>query len=403
MRSCILAFLVLLGPASAAAAPPRALFDNTRAETAGNADWIIDTDQPLPIPDQSTVGPATPRTYWLGAISSYGIDLVKRGYQVATLTPAYGITYGNLANDYDLSKFDVFIVDEPNTRFTSAESTAVYQYVANGGGLIAISDHDVSDRNGDGWDSPHIWNALGIGSSWGIRCAVSPDAVSLANFTQDSGNQTNDTSDPVIYGPEGVADSLSFHNGTSFFIDPAVNPTVRGLFWKQGVAQTSTSQIMAARLQYGAGRIVFIGDSSPVDDGSAQPGNSSIFDGWGEAAGRDSILLLNATRWATRTPAPTAVSPASPGTRFDRAAPNPARGTQELRFTLAAAGEARLEIVDVTGRRVWSSGRAWRAAGEQRFTWDGRDLAGRPVADGLYFARWITPGGERRLRLARLR
>ena len=37
------------------AAPPRALFDNTHAETAGNADWIIDTDQPEPIPAQSTV------------------------------------------------------------------------------------------------------------------------------------------------------------------------------------------------------------------------------------------------------------------------------------------------------------------------------------------------------------
>src|SRR5437867_3912187 len=109
VRSVLLA-LALFAPPASAAAPPKALFDNTHAETAGNADWQIDTDQPLPVPDQSTVTPATDRTYWLGAISSWAIDLVKRGYSVATLTTAYGISYGNAANPYDLSGYDVFIV-----------------------------------------------------------------------------------------------------------------------------------------------------------------------------------------------------------------------------------------------------------------------------------------------------
>ena len=50
MRLAILALLLSLTAAAAAfAAPPRALFDNTHAETAGNADWIIDTDQPEPL------------------------------------------------------------------------------------------------------------------------------------------------------------------------------------------------------------------------------------------------------------------------------------------------------------------------------------------------------------------
>ena len=62
---------------------------------------IIDTDMPLPLPDQSTVGPATPRTYWLGAISSWGIDLVKRGYTVATLASPNAITYGDATKTYD--------------------------------------------------------------------------------------------------------------------------------------------------------------------------------------------------------------------------------------------------------------------------------------------------------------
>ena len=96
------ALIAILSAAPASAALKRALFDVTHAETAGNADWQIDTDQPLPLPDQSTVTQATPRTYWLGAISSWAIDLVKRGYQVTTLTSAYGITYGNAGNPYDL-------------------------------------------------------------------------------------------------------------------------------------------------------------------------------------------------------------------------------------------------------------------------------------------------------------
>jgi hypothetical protein len=66
---------------------------------------------------------------------------------------------------------------------------------------------------------------------------------------------------------------------------------------------------MAAHSTYGSGRIFFVGDSSPCDDGSAASGNSNIYDGWAEAAGSDSLLIMNGTMWATRvagdTQAPT--------------------------------------------------------------------------------------------------
>ena len=98
------------------------------------------------------------------------MDLVKRGYTVATLTSTYGITYENAGNPYDLSNYDVFIVDEPNILFTSAEATAIFNYVRDGGGLVAISDHGQSDRNNDGYDSPMIWNAMDPGHLLGVRC-----------------------------------------------------------------------------------------------------------------------------------------------------------------------------------------------------------------------------------------
>src|SRR5439155_12708554 len=47
-------------------------------------------------------------------------------------------------------------------------------------------------------------------------------------------------------------------------------------------------------------RVFFAGDSSPIDDGSANPGNTSIFDGWGEGGGADSVIFMNATQWASR-------------------------------------------------------------------------------------------------------
>jgi hypothetical protein len=296
VRSAVLALAILVAP-SLAVAGPKALFDNTHAETAGNADWVIDTDQPLPVPDQSTVSPATDRTYWLGAISSWGIDLVKRGYTVATLTTANGITYGNAANPYDLSKYDVFIVDEPNTRFTAAESTAIFNYVRDGGGMIAISDHDISDRNNDKFDSPRIWDLLDRNHFFGVHFDTTGEATN--NIVQNSGNVETALSDSIIHGPNGLADSVSFHNGTVMTLYPAVNPSVTGDIWINGQAHATTNA-MVAHAVYGNGRIVWVGDSSPADDGSAAPGNSSIFDGWGEASGRDSLLFQNATMWATR-------------------------------------------------------------------------------------------------------
>ncbi len=355
-RCCTLVALALSSLAllalPASAAPKRALFDNTKAETSGNADWIIDTDQPLPVPDQGTITAASPRTTWLGAISSYGIDLVKRGYFVATLTATYGITYNNPANPYDLSKYDVFIVPEPQGPFSAAESTAIFNFVRDGGGLIAIADHHISDRNGDGWDSPMVWNDLDALKLWGVHWGTAGDANN--NIVQDSGNHATAPSDSIIFGPNGVADSLSFHNGTTLFLYPGINPQVRGEVWMKGLAQSSTTGVMAASSVYGNGRIFMIGDSSPVDDGSAQPGNSSIFDGWGEAAGRDSLLFLNATMWATRRDPP--------------------------------AGDTSAPSVSVTSP---NGGETWKAGSSQSITWTATDAVGVTSAD----VAWSGDGG----------
>src|SRR5437016_3469215 len=164
-RAAIVAALWLLALVPAYAQQKTILFDAKHAQTAGNADWTLDEDscgiaQRFPTPDQTTVTPSTPETYWSGAFSAFGIDLVKKGFHVESLPKGARITFGDASNAQDLSHYDVFVIPEPNVRFTAAEITAIRSFVQNGGGLFMISDHAGSDRNGDGFDSPSIFNDL---------------------------------------------------------------------------------------------------------------------------------------------------------------------------------------------------------------------------------------------------
>lgn len=78
-----------------------------------------------------------------------------------------------------------------------------------------------------------------------------------------------------------------------------------------------------------------------------------------------------------------------------RAAPNPFRTATTLSFSLAASGDVRVAIHDVTGRRVRELASARMDAGTHRLDWDGRDASGNLVPAGVYFARVATPEGVR--------
>ena len=75
------------------------------------------------------------------------------------------------------------------------------------------------------------------------------------------------------------------------------------------------------------------------------------------------------------------------------AAPNPAARTSVFAFKLPAPGSAKLELFDVTGRRVRLLLDESRAAGEHRLPFDGRDDAGLALRGGLYVARLQTAAG----------
>ncbi len=84
-----------------------------------------------------------------------------------------------------------------------------------------------------------------------------------------------------------------------------------------------------------------------------------------------------------------------------RPAPNPSAGAAQMRFSLPREGHVRLEIIDLSGRRLWQSAGVM-TAGSHQLAWDGRASDGGSVGAGLYFVRLVTPWGERTERLVRL-
>ncbi|HTI10007.1 MAG TPA: hypothetical protein VL832_15675 [Puia sp.] len=275
------------------------LFDATKAETAGNADWVIDEDnstpQRIPTPAQSTITSSTAETYWTGALSSWGIALVKTGNTVETLPSGTAITYGNTSNAQDLSHYDVFVVDEPNILFTSAEKTAIISFISNGGGLFMISDHTQSDRNNDGHDSPEIWNDLMTNNS--VASNPFGFSIDLTNISETTSNVwTGGSSNPILHGSQGNVSQLQFNNGATVTINPAVNSTVQGLIWQSGQTQNNT-HIMSASSTYGTGRVFVVTDSSPMDDGTGAAGNT-LFVGWPTLS--HTQLFMNASLWLAK-------------------------------------------------------------------------------------------------------
>ena len=278
--------------------PKKFLFDASHAETAGNADWVIDEDssnpQRIPTPLQATITATTTENYWTGALSSWGIALAKLGHHVETLPSGTAITYGGTAAQ-DLKNYDVFVVDEPNTRFTAAEKTAILKFVQNGGGLFMISDHTVSDRNNDGWDSPAIWNDLMSTNT--VKTNPFGITITLNNFSETTTNRLSAATNPILNGSQGVVTNLKYSNGASMSISTAANPTVQGLIWRASSTQ-GTSNIMCASATFGTGRVFVLGDSSPADDGTGGPGNR-LYPGWTELASH-ARLHMNASLWLAK-------------------------------------------------------------------------------------------------------
>jgi hypothetical protein len=324
-RSVLILFLAMSGRVEAA----KFLFDATKAEMAGNADWVIDADnynlnvtsgngsgrvmssssydsnpQRFPNPLQSGITSSTLETYWQGALSSWAVDLVQAGHQVETLPFNGKITYGDSTNTQDLSNYDVFVLVEPNILFTAAEKTALINYVKNGGGLLMVADHGHltagttgSDRNNDGADSVDVLNDLMINS-----VQNNPFGVSF-NGDEISGTFTymnTISSDPLIRGAAGTVNNIKFNVGSSITINTGQNASVTIAIWSSSSRSTSTGVV--AYGSYGSGRFAAFGDSSPFDDGTGDNTGDTLYSSYNVSSYGNSKVILNASFWLAEKP-----------------------------------------------------------------------------------------------------
>ncbi|MCC7144647.1 MAG: S8 family serine peptidase [Candidatus Eisenbacteria bacterium] len=85
------------------------------------------------------------------------------------------------------------------------------------------------------------------------------------------------------------------------------------------------------------------------------------------------------------------------------AEPNPARGVAQIRYHLPRAAQAELRIVGLDGRVVRTLHQGRLEAGTGARNWDGRDDAGRPAANGIYYIVLSSGREERTRKLAWLR
>ncbi|MDD2798642.1 MAG: T9SS type A sorting domain-containing protein [Bacteroidales bacterium] len=333
------------------AATIKVLFDNTKAEQAGNADWVIDGNTQLPSPAQSGITSSTAETYWGGALSAWGVDCAKKGYTVETLPTTGKITYGLSSNNQDLSKYNVFIICEPNSPFSETEKTAILNFVKNGGGLFMVSDHDVSDRNNDGWDSPHIWIDFLTSNS----VQINPFGISfdLANISGTSTNIASLPKDSILHGPMGNVAEVAWFNGTTMTINKSINPSVVAQIFKSGSSTTGTSNVLFATARYGKGKVAAIGDSSPCDDGTGASGNN-LFPGYfGDANGNHQLLLMNATIWLATPSLSTGIEQMNADYLDLQIHSNPLiNKTLNICYSLSTSNEAKLDIIDATGKIV---------------------------------------------------
>jgi hypothetical protein len=401
------AFLICNTLFSQTAGQKKILFDCAHAETAGNGDWCIDADvqnlhwgngyvnttgnesnpQRYPTPTQTLVTSSTAETYWMGALSNLAIDCVNKGYWVETL-PYNGVFTYSTSNTQDLSHYDILVVDEPNTRFTQAEITALTHFIANGGSLFMISDHTVSDRNGDGWDSPMIWNDFLTNNP--VQNNAFGFKYELQNFSDGSGTQTSGgnpnvsiaSTDSITKGPYGTVSRVKWSNGTCMTMIPSQNAKVKGHVWKNGRGQTDTA-VVCVTTQYGCGKVAAIGDSSPPDDGTGNP-SASLYNGYtGDVAQNHRDWIMNMMIWLAASPACTTagINPITEGNELIMY-PNPANDKVELTFTNNSENSAVLSLLNINGQVVNAVQTHQKNNDKDVFVLDTT-----PLAAGIYYCK----------------
>lgn len=253
MRKIFTIIVICLALSFAYADEGKVLFDNAHAQMAGNADWVIN-----------------------GGYSDFADTLKQQGYVVEENTQTLQASI--------LQKYNVLVIPEPNRRFAASEITAITDFIQNGGGVLFIADHDGSDRDNDGYDSVKIYNEF----------------VAEFGFTFDK----RFFSEHPIAGQKIEHDAtynvfkVGCWGATSMTV---LDPTKAKALLCVSQQYGGNPFILAA--EYGQGRIIGIGDSSPFDDGTGNPSNS-LHDNYNMSAYDHHEMARSFVRWLSRNPLP---------------------------------------------------------------------------------------------------
>lgn len=286
----------------------RVLFDNAHRQRAGNADWVVDISGRLPWPSVPKV-----ESDWSGALSSMGKALFDSGrYTVETLTPHETLSYGIEAAQ-DLRNYGVLVIAEPSVNFTESEARAVEAFVHAGGGLLMVADHFESDRDGNGWDSVQAFNDLftrvsaeGLGDNPFGFSVVEVGYEASKAIEQKNGGEAVTLAEgaaehPVLAGVHGQVARVGMFKGGLFAIHDAkkVRALVHAL--PIGAAGYGAGSPFVVVSEPGAGRVVAIGDSAILNDGTDSHGRrDASSDAWNSTTEQNAALVLNAIEWLAK-------------------------------------------------------------------------------------------------------
>ncbi|MBO4350673.1 MAG: hypothetical protein J6A01_07005 [Proteobacteria bacterium] len=269
----------------------RILFDNAHHEVAGAVDWIIDVTGRHPFPSMPAAG-----NEWHGSLSDFGLDLLKSGkYIVETLPQNRTLSYGSKDEVQDLSNYKILVLPEPSSSFSDTEVKAIHGFVMAGGGVLLVADHEGADRDGNGVDAYKAINDLLARLPGAQNEKDNPFGfyVLPGSFEKNTKSHVAAGSEnhAVIKGPHGTVVQTGMYGAAGFEIINTAKVKVL-------LTEQSSSEAFAIAAEVGKGRIVAIGDSAIMGDGTNFLGltlNSE--NGYIDTTLQNRELFLNAIDW----------------------------------------------------------------------------------------------------------
>ncbi len=229
-------------------------------------------------------------------------------------------------------------------------------------------------------------NALPILEAYGADLVLCGHSHSYErSFLLDGHYGTSGTLTPQMVedGGDGRPD------GDGAYVKPAGPAPHRGALY---AVAGSSAQISGGTLDHPVMIASLNVLGSLVLDVSADTLDGRFLDDQGEV--RDSFRIVKPVVVAVGDPAQ-----ATPDLALRLGGPNPSSGPVALAYDLPRAGRARLELLDVKGRRLKTLESGALAQGRGTAAWDGNDDTGRRVPPGVYFAVLRFEGARRVARI----